>query len=206
MQILLDELTAGFGSLGELERVLIRLVAAMLLGAVIGLQRAFVGAAAGLRTHMLVALAATIFVLVPPRAGFSPEDLSRVIQGVATGIGFIGAGAILKLAAEREIQGLTTAAGIWMTTAVGVAVGLGRLGIASVSVALAWLILSVLGRVERHFGAANVLLDEVRRPRSARRGAGPRRERGTPRGAAHVRGMNGNQDRRRPGPLDDPPA
>jgi putative Mg2+ transporter-C (MgtC) family protein len=151
MQILFDELTAGFGSVDELGRVLIRLVAAMLLGAVIGLQREFVGAAAGLRTHMLVALAATIFVLVPPRAGMSPEDLSRVIQGVATGIGFIGAGAILKLTAEREIQGLTTAAGIWMTTAIGVAVGLGRLGVAAVSVALAWLILSVLGRVERQF-------------------------------------------------------
>src|SRR5512134_3366252 len=125
----------------------------MLLGAVIGLQREFVGAAAGLRTHMLVALAATIFVLVPPRAGMSPEDLSRVIQGVATGIGFIGAGAILKLTSEREIQGLTTAASIWMTTAVGVAVGLGRLGVAAMSVALAWVILSVLARVERSLGA-----------------------------------------------------
>jgi putative Mg2+ transporter-C (MgtC) family protein len=151
LQILLDELTAGFGSFHELGRVLIRLVAAMLLGAVIGLQREFVGAAAGLRTHMLVALAATIFVLVPPRAGMSPEDLSRVIQGVATGIGFIGAGAILKLASHREIHGLTTAASIWMTTAVGVAVGVGRLGVAAVSVALAWIILSVLARAERLF-------------------------------------------------------
>jgi putative Mg2+ transporter-C (MgtC) family protein len=149
VDLLLSELSAGFGSLDELGRVLIRLTAAMALGAVIGLQREFVGAAAGLRTHMLVALAATIFVLVPPRAGMSAEDLSRVIQGVATGIGFIGAGAILKLTTEREIHGLTTAASIWMTTAVGVAVGLGRLGIAAVSVALAWVILSVLGRIER---------------------------------------------------------
>lgn len=152
MQILVDELTAGFGSVDELGRVLVRLIAAMVLGAVLGLQREFVGAAAGLRTHMLVALAATIFVLIPPRAGMSPEDLSRVIQGVATGIGFIGAGAILKLASQREIQGLTTAASIWMTTAVGVAVGLGRLGVAAVSVALAWIILSVLARAEQLFG------------------------------------------------------
>jgi putative Mg2+ transporter-C (MgtC) family protein len=152
LQILLAELTAGFGSLDELGRVVIRLFAAMLLGAVVGLQREFVGAAAGLRTHMLVALAATIFVLIPPRAGMSPEDVSRVIQGVATGIGFIGAGAILKLAAHREIHGLTTAASIWMTTAIGVAVGLGRLGIAAVSVVLTWMILSALARAERHFG------------------------------------------------------
>lgn len=151
---MIGELTAGFGSLEEFGRILIRLLAAMLLGAVIGLQREFVGAAAGLRTHMLVALSATIFVLVPPRAGMSPEDLSRVIQGVATGIGFIGAGAILKLTAEREIQGLTTAASIWMTTAVGVAVGLGRIGVAAVSVVLAWVILSVLARVERAFGTS----------------------------------------------------
>lgn len=149
MDLLLSEIASGFGPPEELGRVVIRLAAAMALGAVIGLQREFVRAAAGLRTHMLVALAAAIFVLVPPRAGMAPEDLSRVIQGVATGIGFIGAGAILKLTSEREIYGLTTAASIWMTTAVGVAVGLGRLGVAAVSVALAWVILSVLARLER---------------------------------------------------------
>ena len=151
MPILLEELTAGFGSFTELGRVFIRLTAAMLLGAIVGLQRERVGAAAGLRTHMLVAVATAVFVLVPPRSEMSAADLSRVIQGIATGIGFIGAGAILKLAADREIRGLTTAASIWMTTAVGVAVGLGRIGIAALSVALAWVILSILGRAERYF-------------------------------------------------------
>jgi putative Mg2+ transporter-C (MgtC) family protein len=149
VDLLLSEIANGFGPPEELGRVLVRLAVAMALGAVLGLQREFARAAAGLRTHMLVALAATIFVLVPPRAGMSPEDLSRVIQGVATGIGFLGAGAILKLTSEREIHGLTTAASLWMTTAVGVAVGLGRLGVAAVSVALAWVILSVLARLER---------------------------------------------------------
>jgi putative Mg2+ transporter-C (MgtC) family protein len=139
----------------------------MALGAVLGLQREFARAAAGLRTHMLVALAATIFVLVPPRAGMSPEDLSRVIQGVATGIGFLGAGAILKLTSEREIHGLTTAASLWMTTAVGVAVGLGRLGVAAVSVALAWVILSVLARVERQLAPAADSAAEPARPSAA---------------------------------------
>jgi putative Mg2+ transporter-C (MgtC) family protein len=74
--------------------------------------------------------------------------LSRVIQGLATGIGFIGAGVILKLAEQREIIGLTTAASIWMTAAVGVAAGLGRWGSAAVSVLLTWIILAVLGRME----------------------------------------------------------
>ncbi|HXG82686.1 MAG TPA: MgtC/SapB family protein [Pyrinomonadaceae bacterium] len=78
----------------------------------------------------------------------SLSDLSRVIQGLATGIGFIGAGAILKLSEKQEIQGLTTAAGIWMTAAVGVAVGLGRLGLALIGVILTWIVLAVIGYIQ----------------------------------------------------------
>jgi putative Mg2+ transporter-C (MgtC) family protein len=76
-------------------------------------------------------------------------DISRVVQGIATGIGFIGGGAILKLAAEQEIKGLTTAAGIWMTAAVGVAAGLGRWGSAAIGVLLTWIILSILYKFEK---------------------------------------------------------
>ena len=121
----------------------------MLLGAVIGLQRESVGAAAGLRTHMLVTLVAAVFVLAPLSVDMSAEQVSRVIQGVATGIGFIGGGAVLKLAAEREILGLTTAASIWLATAVGVAVGMGRLGLAAIVVGLSWVILAIFGRFSR---------------------------------------------------------
>ena len=71
-----------------------------------------------------------MFILASTSSGMSLDGVSRVIQGLATGIGFIGAGAILKLSDTREIQGLTTAAGIWMTAAIGVAVGLGNLGLA----------------------------------------------------------------------------
>lgn len=78
----------------------------------------------------------------------STSDLSRVIQGLVTGIGFIGAGAILKLEDDRAIKGLTSAAGIWLTAAIGVAVGLGRWGSAAVAVAMIWFILDVLGRYE----------------------------------------------------------
>ena len=149
MSLLLEELTAGLPDSAELARILIRLAAALVLGAVIGLQRESVGAAAGLRTHMLVTLGAAVFVLAPLSVDMSAEQVSRVIQGVATGIGFIGGGAVLKLAAEREILGLTTAATIWLATAVGIAVGMGRIGLAAIVVALSWVILAVIGRFSR---------------------------------------------------------
>ncbi len=122
----------------------------MLLGAVIGYQRERAGKAAGLRTHMLVSMGSALFVLAGAAADMSMEGLSRVIQGLATGIGFIGAGAILKLRAKREIEGLTTAAGIWMTAAAGVAAGLGRIGLAIASVVLTWLVLTAVGFLRPH--------------------------------------------------------
>jgi len=149
VSLLLEELTAGFPDSAELARILIRLAVALVLGAVIGLQRESVGAAAGLRTHMLVTLGAAVFVLAPLSVDMSAEQVSRVIQGVATGIGFIGGGAVLKLAAEREILGLTTASTIWLATAVGIAVGMGRIGLAAIVVALSWMILAVIGRFSR---------------------------------------------------------
>jgi putative Mg2+ transporter-C (MgtC) family protein len=128
--------------------VVFRLLAAALLGAVVGYERERTGKSAGLRTHMLVSLSSAIFVLAPLEAGMSTGDLSRVIQGVAAGIGFIGAGAILKLADERVIEGLTTAAGIWLTAALGLAAGMGRFGLAALSALMAWLILALVARVE----------------------------------------------------------
>ena len=103
---------------------------------------------------MLVALGVALFVIASLEFGMSSSDLSRVIQGVATGIGFIGAGSILKLKEAHEVEGLTTAAGIWMTVAVGMAAGLGRWGSATLSVVLTLIILSIVGqitrRIERH--------------------------------------------------------
>ena len=148
MNVLLEELTGGLPDGRETIRVIIRLVAAGLLGAVIGAQREHAGKPAGLRTHMLVSLGAALFVIAPVQLGMDSSDLSRIIQGLATGIGFIGGGAILKLSHEREIQGLTTAAGIWLTAALGVAAGLGALGVALISAILAWVILVVVLRIE----------------------------------------------------------
>ncbi|MES2490638.1 MAG: MgtC/SapB family protein [Pseudomonadota bacterium] len=148
-EILWSELTSGLPDQNELAHVLVRLLAAVLLGAAVGWQRERAGKAAGLRTHILVALGTTLFVLAASGSGMSPDGVSRVIQGIASGIGFIGAGAILKLSASREIQGLTTAAGIWMTAAIGVAVGLGGLGLALLGTILTWAILASIGLWEK---------------------------------------------------------
>lgn len=148
MDMFLEELTAGLPDESQMARILIRMTAAALLGAIVGIQREHMGKSAGIRTHMLVALGTTLFVIACLESGMSPSDLSRVIQGLAAGIGFIGAGAILKLRDEREITGLTTAAGIWMTAAIGVAVGLGRWGSAALGIILTWVILSIVAQLK----------------------------------------------------------
>jgi putative Mg2+ transporter-C (MgtC) family protein len=146
MDIFWEELTSGLPNARQLVHVIIRLIAATLLGAVVGIQRERAGKPAGLRTHILVTLGTTVFVLACSGVGMSSDGLSRVIQGIVTGIGFIGAGSILKLNEERAIQGLTTAAGVWMTAAIGVAVGLGSLGVALLSTLFTLIILALAGQ------------------------------------------------------------
>jgi putative Mg2+ transporter-C (MgtC) family protein len=144
-----------FGRLPEWEDALAvfsRLIAAVILGAVIGVQRELVGKPAGLRTHALVALAASVFTIVPLEAGMDLDGVSRVIQGVATGIGFIGAGVILKRHDEGEVLGLTTAASIWAATAVGVGIGLGHVVLSALAVALTLVVLATLSLVDRWVG------------------------------------------------------
>ena len=141
MDPLWHELTNGFPDRERLIIVLLRVFAAVLLGAIVGIERERSGKPAGLRTHMLVSLGTAVVVIACQDAGMSLDGLSRVIQGIVTGIGFIGAGTILKLNEQREIQGLTTAAGLWMTAAIGVAVGLGILGLAVIGTVVTVLIL-----------------------------------------------------------------
>jgi putative Mg2+ transporter-C (MgtC) family protein len=148
VDIIWEELTSGLGDRRQLIQVLVRLLAATVLGAVVGIQRERAGKPAGLRTHILVTLGTAVFVLACSGVGMSLDGLSRVIQGIVTGIGFIGAGSILKLNEERDVQGLTTAAGVWMTAAVGVAVGLGSLGVALLSTIFTMAILTLATRVE----------------------------------------------------------
>ena len=148
MDIFWEELIYGLPDARQLVRVIIRMVAATLLGAIVGVERERAGKPAGLRTHMLVSLGTAVFVLACSGAGMHIDELSRVIQGIVTGIGFLGAGSILKLNEERAIQGLTTAAGIWMTAAIGVAVGLGSLGVALLSTLFTLIILALVGPLE----------------------------------------------------------
>jgi putative Mg2+ transporter-C (MgtC) family protein len=149
MTILWNEITSGLPNPEQLEHVAIRLIAAALLGAVIGIQRSYAGKPAGLRTHILVSAGSAVFILAGSGVGMSLDGQSRVIQGIVTGIGFIGAGSILKLENKEEIQGLTTAAGIWMTAAIGAAIGLGSLGIALLGTLLTVVILSFAGTLEK---------------------------------------------------------
>ena len=148
LDVFWQELTNGLHDSKQLARVVIRIMAAAILGAIIGLQRESTHKPAGLRTHMLVSLSTAVFVISSAALGLSTEGVSRVIQGIVTGIGFIGAGSILKVSDQHEVKGLTTAASVWMTAAIGVTVGLGSLGIALIVTALALLILS-LARIER---------------------------------------------------------
>lgn len=142
------EILDGLPTFVEFVRMGVRLCAAAVLGALIGYDREKMGKPAGLRTHMLVAMGATLFVLAPAESGMAVVDLSRVVQGVAAGVGFLGAGAILKLTGEREVLGLTTAATIWMTAAIGVAVGFGRIGLAAIAVVLTMGTLSIVRVIE----------------------------------------------------------
>jgi putative Mg2+ transporter-C (MgtC) family protein len=141
-------------------QVLVRLLLAALLGGVLGYERERQGKAAGVRTHMLVAVGSALLVLVPLQAGMAVPDVSRVIQGIVTGIGFIGAGAIIKhglphAAArdddaevpEEQVHGLTTAAGVWMTCAIGIACGLGRGLTAIVAAVIALAVLALIPRL-----------------------------------------------------------
>jgi putative Mg2+ transporter-C (MgtC) family protein len=143
MDTLWQELTSGLHDSRQVARVIIRLLVAALLGAIVGIQRERSGKPAGLRTHMLVSLGTAVFVISGSGVGMAFDALSRVIQGIVTGIGFIGAGSILKLSQEHEIKGLTTAAGVWMTAAIGVTVGLGSVGVALMCTALALIILAL---------------------------------------------------------------
>jgi putative Mg2+ transporter-C (MgtC) family protein len=151
LDVFWSELSSGFPDSAQLMRVIIRLVAAMLMGAIVGYEREKAGKAAGLRTHILVALGTALFVIAATDSGMSSDGVSRVIQGLTAGIGFLGAGAILKLSESREIKGLTTAAGIWMTAAIGVTVGLGQIGLALLGTILTWVVLASIELVEARF-------------------------------------------------------
>jgi putative Mg2+ transporter-C (MgtC) family protein len=127
--------------------VIVRLLAACICGGVLGWEREAKEKAAGLRTHMLICLGAATFTALGEAMAVGDGDPVRVIQGVATGIGFLGAGQILQRG--NNVTGLTTAAGIWLVGAVGVACGVGQYVIALCAVVLGVTTLALLHRLER---------------------------------------------------------
>ena len=133
----------------QITRVTLRLLVAAALGGLLGYERETQGKSAGMRTHMLVAIGAALFVLIPQQAGASTADLTRVLQGLIAGVGFLGAGAIILGTKQVDTQGLTTAAGIWVTAAIGVAAGMGRESTAVLSTLVALFVLSVVPWIVR---------------------------------------------------------
>jgi putative Mg2+ transporter-C (MgtC) family protein len=133
----------------QFTRFIVRLLLAVILGAAIGYERERHRRAAGLRTHMLIALGVALVVIAGEQAGLEPTDLSRVLQGILAGIGFLGAGAILKQGETEHIKGLTTAASVWATSAIAIAAALGRASTAVIATIIALLILAVLAPLER---------------------------------------------------------
>ena len=132
-------------SFGE---ILLRLVAAAVVGGLVGLNRDLHGKPTGVPTLGLVSLGSALVVLAMAGAGDS-GDTSRIIQGIVTGIGFLGAGVIIRPYAKGKVHGLTTAACVWLTAALGAACGLGAWRILAVGVPLAFLLLVFGKRLER---------------------------------------------------------
>lgn len=130
---------------------LIPMVLSTVLGTLVGWERQMGRKPAGLRTHTLVCLGSTMFVLMAPHAvssfGVSNLDPTRIIHGVVTGVGFLGAGSILRQ--EGYVQGLTTAASVWMVAAIGVAVGVHAYALAVIGTVLALIVLEGYRWVER---------------------------------------------------------
>lgn len=150
MDIVQDVVTAQHIEVSHLLRVTVRLVVATFLGALVGFQQARSGTAVGLRVHMRVSQGAALLVIVLTGVGTPIRDMVWIIQGLVVGMSIVAGGVMLKISAEGTIEALPAAAGIWMTAAIGVAVGLGRLWTALLGVVLGCIMLALIDIVEQH--------------------------------------------------------
>ena len=132
-----------------LSEAVLRLALAAALGGAIGLEREFRHKPAGLRTNMLIALGSALFSIVSVELGSGPGSPDRIAAQVVTGIGFLGAGAILR--SGENVHGLTTAATIWVNAAIGMAAGLGSYTIAAVGAGITLVVLALLPLMEQFF-------------------------------------------------------
>ncbi|MDC0833873.1 magnesium transporter MgtC [Leptolyngbya valderiana BDU 20041] len=132
-------------------QIIARLALTLTIGAIIGIEREAKRKAAGLRTNMLVSFGSALIVLVPIQLGIAqenPEAFMRAVSGVVSGVGFIGAGTILQ---NPKIRGLTSAAAIWMSAALGIIVGSGLLGLGFTCSLVTWVVLRMLGKLEKRW-------------------------------------------------------
>jgi putative Mg2+ transporter-C (MgtC) family protein len=136
-----------------LEIIAMRMLVASLLGAVIGIEREWRKRPAGLRTHMLTALAAAVFTILTAEIfhsdlfdGDKLGDPIRVIEAVTAGVAFLAAGAIIR--SGGDVKGLTTGAGMWLAGAIGVAAGLGQFAIGALAAVLGLIVMFVIGKLE----------------------------------------------------------
>src|SRR2546425_1011112 len=129
--------------------LMLRLLLAAGLGAGIGLEREYRRKAAGLRTNILIALGSALFTVLSIEIGGGGGTPDRISAQIVTGIGFLGAGAILR--SGRNVHGMTTAATIWVNAAVGVACGAGQFAMATVATTITLAVLALLPPLEAHF-------------------------------------------------------
>ncbi|WP_220486505.1 MgtC/SapB family protein [Luteimonas sp. MC1782] len=134
-------------SVATLTVVVARVLTAAVLGGLIGYERERKGRSAGFKTHILVSIGSALFVLAPAMAEVPMADITRVMQGIVSGIGFLGAGAIIKMDRGARVEGLTTAAGIWMTSAVGMAAGIGMEIVALITTLFALVVVGAIPRI-----------------------------------------------------------
>lgn len=148
LQRVWSSIQAEFSDIQDVEQftqMAVRLSMAAFLGGIIGYEREAKRKSAGLRTHILVALGAAMFVVIPLQAGVYIDDMSRVLQGLVAGIGFLGAGAIIH--GDKNNRGLTTAASIWLTAAIGASAGMGRESSAVLGAVLTIFVLRLVRKV-----------------------------------------------------------
>ncbi len=131
----------------EWTTIVLRLAASVVIGGLIGLERELEHKPAGLRTIILVCLGSTIFMLVGLELGLAISELGRIVAGVVTGVGFLGAGAIIR--ARGEVYGLTTAATIWLASGLGLAIGAGYYVLAIIASISVLIVLRILGILEK---------------------------------------------------------
>jgi putative Mg2+ transporter-C (MgtC) family protein len=149
----MSDLNAFFDTALGIDVILVRLIAATVLGGIIGFEREYLARPAGMRTHILVALAAATFAVVTLELmlhanaqGVTSTDPIRVIEAVTAGVAFLAAGTIIF--SRGEVHGLTTGASLWLAGAIGVACGIGYYFIAILATVLAFFVLTVLRWVE----------------------------------------------------------